>query len=95
MSTTTIRVDDDLKSRVAAAAGRAGKSSHAFIIDAIARAVEQDELEHRFHHEADERWARILEQGETVPWDEMRAYLVARADGLPGLRRPHARKLAP
>jgi len=94
MSTTTIRLDDELKSRVAAAAERAGKSSHAFIIDAIARTVEQAELKDRFHRDADERWARILEQGKTVPWDEMRTYLTARAEGRPALRRPRARTLA-
>ena len=35
MSTTTIRLEDDLKARVAAAAERAGVTAHAFILDAI------------------------------------------------------------
>ncbi|MGB5104941.1 MAG: ribbon-helix-helix protein, CopG family [Steroidobacteraceae bacterium] len=94
MSTTTIRLDDDLKSRIAAVAERAGKSSHAFIIDAIARTVEQAELEDRFQREADERWAGILEAGRTVSWDGLRTYLTTRAAGRPSLRRPRARKLA-
>ena len=94
MPTTTIRLDDDLRSRVAAAAERAGKTSHAFILEAIAQTVEQAELRNQFHREADERWSKILDQGKTVPWDEMRTYLTARAAGGRAVRRPRARTLA-
>ena len=92
MSTTTIRIEDDLKARVAAAAERAGKTAHAFILDAIAQTVEQVELDNAFNAVADERWARIRATGKTVPWDEAKAYLAARArDERP--RKPVARKL--
>lgn len=91
-TTTTIRLDDDLKTRVAAAAERAGKTTHAFILEAIACTVEQAEIKDQFHREADARWGRILDEGKTVPWSEMRAYLTARAEGLPSVRRPRARK---
>jgi predicted DNA-binding protein len=43
VTTTTIRIDDDLKARVATAAERAGKTSHAFTVDAIAQATEDAE----------------------------------------------------
>lgn len=92
MSTTTIRIDDDLKKRVAAAAERAGKTSHGFMLDAIAQTVEQAELNDEFHRVADERWAKILATGKTVSWDEMRSYFMARARG-EAPRRPRARKL--
>ena len=49
MTTTTIRLDDDLKSRVAAAARREGKTAHAFILEAIAQTVEQAELDRPCH----------------------------------------------
>ncbi len=81
MSTTTIRIDGELKARVAAAAQRAGKTPHGFIIDAIAQTVEQAELNEDFHRIADERWAKLLASGKTVPWDEMRSYLGAKARG--------------
>lgn len=93
MSTTTIRIEDDLKARVAAAAQRAGKTTHAFIVDAIARTVEQVELESEFHRVADARWAKLLKTGKTVPWDDAKAYLEARARG-ERPRKPAARKLA-
>lgn len=91
MATTTIRIEDDLKARIAAAAERAGKTSHAYILDAIARTVEQAELDDEFHRLADKRWANILATGKTVPWDQAREYLEARARG-EAMRRPAARK---
>ena len=93
MSTTTIRIDSNLKARVAAAAKRAGQTTHSFILDAIAQTVEQAELTDGFHREADERWARVLAKGKTVAWDDMRAYLTARATGQ-APRKPRPRKLA-
>jgi predicted transcriptional regulator len=91
MSTTTIRIEDELKARVAAAAERAGKTAHAFILDAIAQTVEQAELDEEFHSGADARWAKILATGKTVPWDDAKAWLEARSRG-ERPRRPMARK---
>ena len=92
MSTTTIRIEDDLKARVAAAAERAGKTAHAFILDAIAQTVEQVELDEEFHRVADKRWAKVLTTGKTVPWGDAKAYLEARSRG-ERVRKPVARKL--
>jgi predicted transcriptional regulator len=93
MSTTTIRIEDDLKARVAAAAQQAGKTAHAFILDAISQTVEQVELDNAFNTLADQRWANIQASGKAVPWDAAKAYLAARANGQPA-RKPAARKLA-
>jgi predicted transcriptional regulator len=65
MPTTTIRLDDSMKERISAAADHAGKSAHAFILDAI----------------ADERWKAILASGQTVSWEVAKAYLVAKSRG--------------
>lgn len=91
MSTTTIRLDEGLKARVATAAERAGKTAHAFIVDAIAQSVEQAEVDDEFHRVADERWARVLASGRTVPFEEAKDYLEARARGETP-RRPAARR---
>jgi len=93
MSTTTIRLEEDLKARVAAAAERAGKTAHAFILDAIAQTVEQTELDEAFHQIADKRWSKLLTTGKTVAWDDAKSYLEARALGKRP-RKPAARKLA-
>jgi predicted transcriptional regulator len=92
MSTTTIRIDDELKARVTAAAERSGKTAHAFILDAISKTLEQVELDDEFHLVADARWARVLATGKTVPWDAAKAYLEARSRG-ERPRSPAARKL--
>lgn len=91
MSTTTIRIDDELKSRVAAAAERTGQTAHAFIVEAIARTVEQVESEAAFDRLADDRWATLLANEKTVAWSDARKWLEARARG-EGPRRPAARK---
>ena len=93
MSTTTIRIEDDLKARVGSAAKRAGKTPHAFILEAITRTVEQAELDDDFHRVADERWAKVLATGQTVPWDDAKTYLEARARG-ERPRKPAARNPA-
>jgi uncharacterized protein (DUF1778 family) len=81
MRTTTIRIDDDLKVRVAAAADRAGKTAHSFILDAITQKVDQVEADDELHRLADARWANVLTTGMTVDWDEPKVYLAARAQG--------------
>jgi len=91
MSTTTIRIDDELKERVAAVADRAGKTAHSFMVDAIAQATEEAEQNDEFHQVAGQRWAKFLATGEAIPWGEARAYLEARARG-EKVRRPRARK---
>lgn len=87
MSTTTIRLDDDLKERVAAAAQREGRSPHAFILEAIARSVDQAELEAAFDQVADARWDRLLATGEVVDWDQAKVWMTQRAQG-EATRRP-------
>lgn len=81
MQTTTIRLDDTLKQRIASAALQAGKSAHAFILDAIAQTVEKVEQDSAFNALADERWTAILATGQTVSWDDTKAYLVAKSRG--------------
>lgn len=81
MSTTTICIDEELEARIAAAAQREGKSVHAFIVAAIAQAVEQSELDDDFHRIAEKRWAKVLATGETVSLVSARAYLEATLRG--------------
>jgi len=93
MSTTTIRLPEDLKARVAAAAKRAGTSTHGFILEAIAEKTAQEGRRADFDAVAEERYARIASSGKTVPWQEMRGYLEDRVAGKK-VKRPVARKLA-
>jgi len=93
MSTTTIRLPDELKARVAAAAKHAGTTAHGFILEAIAEKTEQAERRADFDSLAEARYARIVATGKTIPWPEMRSYLEAHMRGEVA-QRPVARKLA-
>ncbi len=93
MSTTTIRLPENLKARVAAAAKRAGTTTHGFILEAIAEKAEQVDRRTAFDAEAEDRYARIVATGKTIPWQEMRGYLEERLAGKE-VKRPVARKLA-
>ena len=81
MQTTTIRLDDTMKDRIAVAADHAGKSAHAFILDAISQTVEQAEIDTEFNDIADERWKVILACGKTVSWEDAKAYLTSKSLG--------------
>lgn len=93
MSTTTIRLPEDLKARIAAAAKRAGTTPHSFILEAIAEKAELEERRADFSRVAEERYARIVASGKTIPWNEMRGYLEDRL-ACKASKRPTARKLA-
>jgi predicted transcriptional regulator len=91
MSTTTIRLPDDLKARVTAVAEQAGVSPHSFILQAIAEKTATEEMRNDFHQEADKRYAKLLASGQTIPWADMRVYLEARAAGQNDAPIPHAK----
>ena len=93
MSTTTIRLPEDLKKRIAQAAANAGTSSHAFILEAIEDSVEAAERRNEFYGSAEHRFAAIAETGKTIPWSAMRAYLLDRVSGNKAPR-PRPKKLA-
>ena len=93
MSTTTIRLPEDLKARIAAAAKHCGMTAHGLILEAIAEKAEQMELRADFDAMAEDRYARIVASGKTIPWSEMRGYLEERLAGK-AAKHPAARKLA-
>jgi len=91
MSTTTIRLPEALKARVAQAAEAAGTTSHSFILEAIAEKTALAEQRAEFHAVADQRYAQFLADGVSVPWDQARDYLTRRLAGARAAR-PSARK---
>jgi predicted transcriptional regulator len=92
MSTTTIRIPEELKLRVAAAAERAGTSPHGFILEAIAEKTVQAERHAEFLDIAEKRFANLAASGKTIPWERMRNYLEGKVAG-EKIARPVAKKL--
>ncbi|MEN5059694.1 DUF1778 domain-containing protein [Luteimonas sp. TWI1416] len=93
MSTTTIRLPDALKARIAKAAEAAGTTSHNFILEAIAEKAELAERRAEFHALADQRYAHFLETGESIAWEDARGWLQQRMVGK-RVKRPVPRKQA-
>lgn len=81
MSTTTIRISDELKSRIADAAERAGTTPHGFILEALEEKVGEAERRARFQDEAQARWRSFVADGQALEWGEIRDYLGRRARG--------------
>ncbi len=93
MSTTTIRIPEDLKVRVTAAAKREDKSTHSFILEAIAEKADDAERRSDFYGAAEKRYAAIAVSGKTIAWRQLRSYLEERTAGKKP-RPPVAKKLA-
>lgn len=93
MSTTTIRLSEDLKTRVQRAAKSQGLTPHALILEAIAEKTESSERRAAFYDMAETRLTHLAESGKSVSWDDMRGYLKARINGGPA-KRPKSRKIA-
>jgi predicted transcriptional regulator len=81
MPTTTLRLPDELRARIAKLAAKSGRTAHSVMLEAIAQKVEEEELRAAFYREADTRFAEMIESGAGIPWHDMRAYLKTRASG--------------
>ena len=92
MSTTTIRIPDELKARLSRIAEQEGTSTHGLILEAIAEKADALERRQAFHEEARERHEHFLATGESIPWEEMRDYLRRRVRG-EEVQPPVARRL--
>lgn len=84
--TTTIRLPEELKARLAKLAAHEGVSTHGLILDAIAEKTEELEQRRSFYAEAEARYARVLDTGKAITWEDMNAYLDARIAGEPAPR---------
>jgi predicted transcriptional regulator len=92
MSTTTIRLPEELKSSVAKVAKRSGTTAHGFILEAIEEKATREERCAGFDAEAEARYTGIVTSCKTISWQEMRSYLEARIAGK-APKPPQARKL--
>ena len=79
MSTTTIRIPEKLKTRVARAAKQAGTTAHGFMLEAIAEKTEAAEQRSGFLREADARFTEIVASGSTLAWSDVRRLLLSQA----------------
>lgn len=81
MSTTSLKLPDELKQRAVAAAQNQGVSPHAFMVHAIEQAATVAERRAGFVAEAEAARERMLATGKGYDADEIHAYLKARIAG--------------
>lgn len=81
MTTTSLKLSDELKQRAVAAAEKKGVSPHAFMVQAIEQAATAAERRASFINEAQAAREQMLSTGQGYKVDEVHAYLKARTAG--------------
>lgn len=81
MSTTSLKLPDDIKQLAVAAAKQQGVTPHAFMVDAIRAAAVAAERRATFVADAAASKAETLKSGKGYSATEVHAYIRARADG--------------
>jgi predicted transcriptional regulator len=85
-STTTLKLPEPLKARIAPLAEAAGKSPHAWMIEALEARVAQSEAYAAFVDEALKAEQEMLRSGEAYAADDVFAYMRDKVAGRPTKR---------
>ena len=80
-STTTLKLSEELKARIAGAAKASGKTQHAFMIEALAAQTALVERRKEFVASALAAEQEVAEYGLIYDADEVFSYLKAKLDG--------------
>ncbi len=83
MSTTSLKLPDDVKQLAAAAAKQQGVTPHAFMVDAIRTAAAHAERRAQFVADAVASREEAVKSGKGYAAEEVHAYLRARVKGKP------------
>lgn len=81
MTTTSLKLPDDLKKRAASAAQELGMSPHAFMVSAIEQAAYATEQRLGFIAEARSAREELIDTGRGLDAGEVHAYLKAKVAG--------------
>ena len=94
-SPTTLKLPDELKQRIAPLAEAAGKTVHAWMVDALASQAALAEMRASFVADALAAAREVDDGGPLFAAEDVHAYIVARAAGKRAPRpRPAARRTA-
>lgn len=80
-SATTIKLPDELKQRIAPLAEAAGKTAHAWMIEALERQAAMAEAREAFLRDAEASAAEVDAGGALYAAEHVAAYLLSRAAG--------------
>jgi predicted transcriptional regulator len=87
---TTIKLPDELKERIAPLADAAGKSAHAWMVEALERQADLAEAREAFIQDAEVTAAEVDAGGALFAAEDVASYLFARAAGKRSVARPKA-----
>ena len=90
MATSTLRLDDALRERIARVAQATDQTPHSFMVQALAEKVIEAEWRLAVQDEAHQRDLAIQAGEEVVEWHEMRNWLQRRVTAAPAGARPKA-----
>ena len=85
-ATTTLKLPEDLKDRIAPLAEAAGKTAHAWMVEAIASQADAAEKRREFLHVAQARLAEFEQTRTVYRAADVHRYFVALATGKKPLR---------
>jgi predicted transcriptional regulator len=89
---TTIKLPDNLKQRIAPLAEAAGKTAHAWMVEALERQAAMAEAREAFLQEAEASAAELDAGGALFAAEDVAAYLLSRAAGKSPVRPKRVRK---
>ena len=78
MSTTTLRINDTLRERIARIAQALEQTPHNFMLEALAEKADEAEWKLSMQRDAQQRDTALLAGEPGIEWHEMRTYLKTR-----------------
>ncbi len=91
-ASTTLKLPDQLKERIASAAAASGKTAHAWMVEAIEAQASLAERRRAFVASALKAEQEVAQYGLVYDADEVFSYITAKAEGKKS-KRPSPRKL--
>ena len=92
-TTTTLKLPEELKSRIASLAESAGKTPHAFMVEALEAETQRSELRRNFVRTALKAEQEVATYGEVYAMDAVHRHFADKLAGRPA-RRPKTTALA-
>jgi predicted transcriptional regulator len=80
-NTTSLKISDDLKERVATVAQGVAQTPHAYMVEAIAEKVARDEKRQDFLASARESSAHFKRTGIAYAFDDVKRYILQKTAG--------------
>lgn len=86
-STTSLKLNDELKQKINRIALVEGKTAHALMVETLERGIEQALLQQQFYADGESALQETVQTNKAYRVDDVKAYVMARISGEP-LKKP-------